>query len=135
MAIVDSDLPARSSVRTKEENPQHASPAPETPPTYESACPAVSANELATPSEAVTGPSSSFIVGSSPEADTQRDGFDQACLSAACTHPVSTADPTDSTFSPKASGHTHKSQQKPNGAHKPSVLPEISEPVRQAVQA
>ena len=135
MAIVDSHLPAWSPVCAMEENPQHASPAPETSPTYERACPAVSADELATPSEPVAGPSSSFIVGSSPEADTQREGFDQACLPAACTHPVSTADPTDSTFSPKASGHTHKSQQKPNGAHKPSVLPEISEPVRQAVQA
>jgi hypothetical protein len=93
------------------ENPQHASPAPETSPTYERAYPAVSANKLATPSEPVTEPSSSFIVGSSPETDTQRESFDQACLPAACTHPVSTADPTDSTFSPKASGHTHESQQ------------------------
>jgi hypothetical protein len=111
MAIVDSDLLARSSVRTKEENPQHASPAPETSPTHERACPTVSANELATPSEAVTGPSSSFIVGSSPEADTQREGFDQACLPAACTNPVSTADSTDTMFSLKASGYTHESQQ------------------------
>ena len=76
--------------------------------TYERACPAVSADELATRPEAVTGPSSSFILGSS-EADTQREGFDQACLPAACTHLVSTADPTDST--PKASVHTYKSQQ------------------------
>jgi hypothetical protein len=109
MAIVDSHLPARSPVCTIEENPQHVSPAPKTSPAYERVCSAVSADELATPPEAVTGPSSSFILGSSPEADTQRKGFDQACLPAACTHPVSTADPTDSTS--KASGHTHESQQ------------------------
>ncbi|PMD62556.1 uncharacterized protein K444DRAFT_610603 [Hyaloscypha bicolor E] len=70
MAIIDSHLPARSPVCTMEENPQHASPAPETSPTYERACPAVSANELAAPSEPVTGPSSFFIVGSLPEANT-----------------------------------------------------------------
>jgi hypothetical protein len=109
MAIVDSHLLARSPVYTIEENPQHASPAPKMSPTYERACPAVSTDELATPPEAVIGPSSSFILGSLPEADTQREGFDQACLPAACTRPVSIADPTDST--PKASGHTHESQQ------------------------
>lgn len=109
MAIVGSHLQAKSSVCTMEENPQHASPAPETPPIQERACPAVSADGLATPSEAATGPASSFI-GSSPEADTQREGFNQACLPVACA-PVSTADPTDSTFSPKASGHAHESQQ------------------------
>jgi hypothetical protein len=72
MASVDSHLPARSPACTIEENPQHASPAP----------------KIATPPEAVTGPSSSFISGSSPEADTQHEGFDQACLHAACTHPT-----------------------------------------------
>jgi hypothetical protein len=109
MAIIDSDLLARSSFRTKEENPQRASLAPEISPTHESACSAISANELATLSEAVTGPSSSFIAGLSPEADIQYKGFDQACLPAACTNPVSTADPTDTAFSPKASGYTYKS--------------------------
>ncbi|KAG9229916.1 hypothetical protein BJ875DRAFT_521667 [Amylocarpus encephaloides] len=102
MAIVDSHLPARSPVCTMEEKAQRASQAPETSPTYERACPTVSADELATPSEPITGPSSSFIVGSSHEADTERQGFDQACLPAAYTRPVSTADPTDSTFGPKA---------------------------------
>jgi hypothetical protein len=76
MAIVGSHLPARSPVCTIDENSQHASPAPETSPTYERACPAVSADELATPPEAVAGPSSSFILGSSPEADTQCEGFE-----------------------------------------------------------
>ena len=75
MAIINSNLLARSSVHIKEENPQHASLAPETPLTYESACPTVSTNELATPSEAITGPFSSFIIGSSPKADIQRKGF------------------------------------------------------------
>jgi hypothetical protein len=107
MPIVGSNLQAKSLVCTMEENPQHASPAPETPPTQERACPAVSSDELATPSEAATGPASSFI-GSSPEADTQREGFNQACLPVACAHPASIA---DSTFSPKASGHAHESQQ------------------------
>ena len=76
--------------------------------TYERACPTVSTNELATRLEAVIGLSSSFILGSS-EADTQREGFDQACLPTACTHLVSIADPTDSTL--KTSVHTYKSQQ------------------------
>ncbi|KAH6700671.1 hypothetical protein BKA61DRAFT_620952, partial [Leptodontidium sp. MPI-SDFR-AT-0119] len=108
MAIVNSHLPARSPVGTIEENPQHVSPAPDTSPTDGRACPAVSADELATPSEPVTGPSSSFSLGSSPEADTQREGFTQACLPAAYTHPVGTTNHTDSTYSPKDS---HKSQQ------------------------
>merc|ERR1712144_136400 len=99
MAIVNSP------VGTIEENPQHGSPAPDTSSIYGRACPAVSADEPATPSEP---PSSSFILGSPPEADTQREGFHQACPPAACTHPVSTANPTDSTLSPKDS---HESQQ------------------------
>jgi hypothetical protein len=111
MAIIDSDLPTKSSVRTKEENPQYASPAPETPLTYKSACPTVSTNELATLSEAVTGPSGSFIISSSPEADIQREGFDQACLPAAYINPVSTADLNDTAFSPKANKYTYESQQ------------------------
>jgi hypothetical protein len=41
----------------------------ETPLTYKSACPAISANELATLLKAVIGPSSSFIIGLSPKAD------------------------------------------------------------------
>ncbi|PVH71241.1 hypothetical protein DL98DRAFT_597090, partial [Cadophora sp. DSE1049] len=105
MAIVNSHLPVSSPVGTIEENPQHASPDPDTSPIYGRACPAVSADEPATPSEP---PSSSFILGSSPEADTRREGFHQACPPAACTNPVSTANPTDSTLSPKDS---HGSQQ------------------------
>jgi len=105
MAIVNSHLPVSSPVGTIEENPQHGSPAPDTSSIYGRACPAVSADEPATPSEP---PSSSFILGSPPEADTQREGFHQACPPAACTHPVSTANPTDSTLSPKDS---HESQQ------------------------
>jgi hypothetical protein len=50
--------------------------APETSPTYKRACSAISANKLATLLESVIGPSSSFIIGSSPEADIQREGFD-----------------------------------------------------------
>jgi hypothetical protein len=107
---IDSHLLARSPVYRMEENPQHASLVPETSQTYERACPAISTNELATPSEPVIGPSNSFIVGSSPGADTHRKG-DQAHLPAACTNPVSTADPTDTALSPEASGHTHESQQ------------------------
>jgi hypothetical protein len=76
MAIIDCHLPARSLVYTMEENPQYALLAPETSLTYERACPTVSADEFATPLEPVIGPSSSFIVGSLPEADTQREGFD-----------------------------------------------------------
>lgn len=69
MTIIDRYLPAKSPVYTIEENPQYASPAPETSLTYERACPAVFANELATPLKPVTGPSSSFIVSSLPKAD------------------------------------------------------------------
>ncbi|KAG4438634.1 hypothetical protein IFR05_005878 [Cadophora sp. M221] len=100
MAIVNSHLPVSSPVGTIEENPQHASPAPDTSSIYERACPAVSADESATSSEP---PSSFFILGSPPEADTQREGFHQACPPASCTHLVSTANPTDSTLSPKDS--------------------------------
>ncbi|PVH70493.1 hypothetical protein DL98DRAFT_577855, partial [Cadophora sp. DSE1049] len=135
IAIVNSHLPARGPVGTIEENPQHVSPAPDTSPTDGKACPAVSADKLATPSEPVTRPSSSFSLGSSPEADTQREGFTQACLPATYTHPVSTANHTDSTFSPKDS---HKSQQNPldipdqpalavsahcNASHDPTIRP------------
>ena len=63
MAIVNSHLPVSSPVGTIEENPQHGSPAPDTSSIYGRACPAVSADEPATPSEP---PSSSFILGSSP---------------------------------------------------------------------
>jgi len=69
MAIINSHLPARSPVYIIEENPQHVSLAPKTSPTYERACPTISTNKLATPLEAVIGPSSSFILGSLPEAD------------------------------------------------------------------
>jgi hypothetical protein len=69
MAIINSDLPARSLVHIKEENPQYILLPLETSLTHKSACPAVSANKLATPLEAVIGLSSSFIIGLSPEAD------------------------------------------------------------------
>jgi hypothetical protein len=112
MAIVDSHLPAKRSVCTIEDNLQHALPAPQTSLTYETDL-AVSVADLATPPEGVTGLANSFILGSSPEADTQREGLNQTCLPVARTPPVSPADPTDSTFTPKARGHAHESQQNP----------------------
>ena len=54
MAIVDDYLPTRSPA-CKIENLQHASLAPERSPTY------ARASKLATPPEAATGPSSSFL--------------------------------------------------------------------------
>ena len=53
-----------------EENLEHASLAPKASLTYERACLTISTDELATLLEAVIGLSSSFILGSSPEADT-----------------------------------------------------------------
>ncbi|CZR52935.1 uncharacterized protein PAC_02813 [Phialocephala subalpina] len=106
MALVDSHLPVESSASAVEENPQHVSPAPETFPTEKKADPAVSTNELVTTPETAMGSASSIILNSSPEADAQPECLDQTCPLVACTHLVSTVEPTDSTLSPSASGHT-----------------------------
>ncbi|KAH7356433.1 hypothetical protein BKA65DRAFT_474254 [Rhexocercosporidium sp. MPI-PUGE-AT-0058] len=104
LALFDSHMPVESSASTVEENPQHVSPVPEPFTTDEKA---VSTNELVTtPEEITTGSASSIISSSSPEADTQPECPDQTYPLVACTHPVSTVDPTDSTLSPNASGHT-----------------------------
>jgi hypothetical protein len=105
MALVNSHLPVESSASTVEENPQHVSLAPEPFPTDEKADLAVSTDELVTTSGATTG-SVNSILSSSPEADTQPKYLDQTCPLVACTHPVSTVEPTNSTLSPNASGHT-----------------------------
>ncbi|KAF8850019.1 hypothetical protein BDZ45DRAFT_680080 [Acephala macrosclerotiorum] len=106
IALVDSHLPVESSASTVKENPQHVSPAPELFPTDEKADPAVSTDELVTTSGAATGSASSIILNPSPEADTQPECQYQTCPLVACTHPVSTVEPTDSTLSPNASGYT-----------------------------
>jgi hypothetical protein len=98
MAFADSHLPVKSSASTAEENPQNVSPAPETFPTHEEVNPTFSTNELATLSETATGLASSIIFGLSPEADTQPGSLNQTCPPVACTHPVSTFEPTDSTL-------------------------------------
>ena len=103
MALINSHLPVRSPVGTREESTACVASSRYGPNLF--------ADKPATLSEP---PSSSLILGSSPEADTQREGFHQACLPAACPHPVSTANPTDSTFSQKDS---HESQQ--NSLHIP----------------
>jgi hypothetical protein len=95
MALADSRLLVQGSVSTAEENPEHVSLAPETFPTHDIAYPAVSADELATPSEAATGPASS-ILASLLETDT---------------HPVSLVEPTDSMLSPNTSGRVHEVSQ------------------------
>jgi hypothetical protein len=111
MALADSHLLVKSSVSTAEENPQHVSSAPKTFLTHEKAYPAISTNELATPSETATLSASSITLSSSPEVDTQPEGLNQTCSPVACTHLVSTVEPTDSTLSPNASGLTHEVSQ------------------------
>jgi hypothetical protein len=74
-------------------------------PTDEKADPAAFTDAL-TASETATGSASSIVLNSSPEADTQPERLDQTCPLVACTHPVSTVEPTDGTLSPNASGHT-----------------------------
>jgi hypothetical protein len=110
MALADSRLPVQGSVSTADENPEHVSPAPETFPTHDIVYPAVSANELATPSEAATGPASS-ILASPLETDTQPEGLSQTSPSVAWTHPVSPVEPTDSMLSPNTGGHAHEVSQ------------------------
>ncbi|CZR52920.1 uncharacterized protein PAC_02797 [Phialocephala subalpina] len=66
--------------------------------------PVVSTDELVTTSGAATESASSIILSSLPEADTQLECLDQTCPLVACTNPVSTVEPTDST-SPNASGY------------------------------
>jgi hypothetical protein len=96
LALVDSHVPVESSASTVEENPQHVSLAPEAFPTDEKADPAASTDKLVTTSEIRKGLGSSIILSSSPEADTQSEHPDQIYPLVACTHPVSTAEPTES---------------------------------------
>ncbi len=111
MAIINSDLPARSLVHIKEENLQYILPPLEISLTHESTYLTIFANELATPLEAIIGLSSSFIIGLLPKANTQREGFNQACLPAAYINPVSITNPINTAFSLKANRHTYESQQ------------------------
>jgi hypothetical protein len=111
MALTHSHLLVKSSASTGEENSQKVSPAPETFPTHEEAYPTFSTDELATLSETATRSASSIIFSSSPEADTEPGGLNQTCPPVACAHPVSTFEPTDSTLSSNASGHTHEVSQ------------------------
>ena len=80
--------------------------APETFLTDGKGDPAVSTDELVTTSDTATGSASSIILSSSPEADIPPECLDQTCPLMACTHPVSTVEPTESTLSPNASGYT-----------------------------